>query len=506
MKKQSFIFAALLSLANINSQAQDIVYVSPAAVVSLQNGASLYIKGGMVLSDNSNLSNNGTLTIVRNAAGTADLTDNSTNPYYYGTGKFIFNGAATQNITSANQFERIEMDGNGLNLLSTVNANTWYLKTGKITTGSFIAVATSPLALSVQADITNTNFSNSWINGNLRRFINPAAVNNYQFPVGDAAKVNIAEMDNLIAAPLTGVSYVTASFGAKAGNDAGINVSENGTAYMSVNNGGVWYLVPNANPVSGKYDLKLFFSGFPGLADNSFGILRRPDASAVAIDWIVPTGSVLPAPGSLGRTVAGGYARRNNIATFSQLGIGSTLAPLPLQLLNFYAVKKDKTVVLQWNTANEINTSHFELYKANQPVALQYLDKVTAAGLSTTNTSYSYIDNKPLQGLNFYQLKMVDKNNSYTLSNIVKVNFDDIKPLQVYPNPVTGNTLFVDHNGGKIKAVTLIATDGKQYACNFIAEGPTHLRVSFNEAIAKGDYVLLLNTGDGSQNVKIMIQ
>jgi hypothetical protein len=286
-----------------------------------------------------------------------------------------------------------------------------------------MAVATSSLASSVQADITNTNFSNSWINGNLRRFINPAAVNNYQFPVGDATRVNIAEMDNLIATPLTGISYITTSFGPKPGNDAGLNVSENGTAYTSVNNGGVWYLVPDANPTGGKYDLKLFFNGFTGLADNSFGILRRPDASAVAIDWIVPAGSVLPSAGSLGRTVAGGYARRNNIATFSQLGIGSTLSPLPLQLLNFYAVKKDKTVVLQWTTASEINTSHFELYKGNQPVALQYLDKVTAAGLSTTNTSYTYTDNQPLQGLNFYQLKMIDKNNSYTLSNIVKVNF-----------------------------------------------------------------------------------
>jgi len=101
---------------------------------------------------------------------------------------------------------------------------------------------------------------------------------------------------------------------------------------------------------------------------------------------------------------------------------------------------------------------------------------------------------------------MVDKNNSYTLSNIVKVNFDNIGQLQVYPNPVTGNTLFVDHNGGKIKTVILIATDGKQYACNFIIESTTRVKVSFNQPVAKGDYILLLKTGDGSQNIKIMIQ
>ena len=61
----------------------------------------------------------------------------------------------------------------------------------------------------------------------------------------------MAEMDNLMADPLTAVNYVTASFGTKPGNDADLNVSENGTAYNSINIGGVWYLVPNANPGAG---------------------------------------------------------------------------------------------------------------------------------------------------------------------------------------------------------------------------------------------------------------
>ena len=46
------------------------------------------------------------------------------------------------------------------------------------------------------------------------------------------------EMDNLMASPLTGVNYVTASFGTKPGNDAGLNVAENGTPYTGVNDAG----------------------------------------------------------------------------------------------------------------------------------------------------------------------------------------------------------------------------------------------------------------------------
>lgn len=506
MKTLSFLFTAFLFTTCYCLQAQDVLKATNGALITVLNGATLYVNGGIILDNGSLVNNAGTITIARTGAGTADFTDNTAVPYTYGTGKFVFTGTGLQTVNSLNQFERIDVDDGGLNLSTNIKSNTWYLKAGKVNTGSFIAIATAAAAAAVQADATNTSFANSWINGNLRRYITPATVNNYSFPVGDATRVNIAELDNLTASPLTGVTNITASFGPKPGNDVGLSVSELGTPYTSVNSGGVWYMVPDANPTGGSYEIKLFFNGFTGLADNRFGILRRPDASANAADWIVPVGSTLPAAGSLGRTVAGGYARRNNISTFSQFGIGTSLVALPLQLLSFYAVKKDKNVLLQWTTTNEINTSHFELYKAGMPVNLLYLDKVTAIGSSSSNHSYNYTDIKPFKGLNFYQLKMVDKDNSYKLSQVVKINFDDIGTLSVYPNPVTNNSLFVDYSGGKVKEIKLITADGKQVACSFTTQTNNQLKVTIPSVIAKGTYVLQLSTDDGLLNAKIIVQ
>ena len=507
MKTFSLVSAVLLIISN-GIYAQDVLFAKSGAVITVQNGANLYVGAGINLDNGSTVNNEGTITIARTGAPTANFTDNTVTPYTYGTGKFICTGTGIQTVSSLNQFERIEVDNGGLNLSTTVKANTWYLKAGKVNTGAFFAIASNANVNAVQADATNTNFANSWINGNLRRFITPATVNNYRFPVGNATRVNIAELDNLTASPLTGVTYVTASFGPKPGNDVGLNVSESGAPYTSVNSGGVWYLAPDANPTGGIYDLKFFFNGFVDIIDNNFGILRRPDASSNAAEWMVPVGSVLPPPGSLGRTVAGGYARRNNMATFSQFGIGITFVqgPVPLQLLSFYAVKKDKHVLLQWTTANEINTSHFEIYKAGQTVSLQYLDKVAAAGFSTANRSYNYTDFKPFTGLNFYQLKMVDKDNSYKLSQVVKVNFDDIPLLNAYPNPVTNNILFVDYNGAKVKDIKLITADGKQVACSFTIQSNNQLKVTIPPVIAKGTYVLQLNTDEGLRNIKVVIE
>jgi len=500
------IIGSLLLFLGIQAicQGQDIVKVTNGAIVSVQN-ITLFVAGGIVLDNNSTFKNEGTLAIERKANSTADFQDNSLVPYNYGSGKFVFTGPGVQSIKSINQFERVEVDNLDLNLLSNINANAWYLKAGKINTASFLAIANNTSATAVQADASNTGFTKSWINGSLRRFINPATVNNYQFPVGDAVKVNLAELDNMTANPIAGVAYITASFGPKSGTDIGLNVNESGNAYASVNNTGVWHIIADANPAAGKYDIKLFFNGFAGLSDNGFGILRRADGSMNAIDWIAPSGSVLPANGMPGRMVADKYARRNGLATFGQFAIASTLTTLPLELLSFTAIKKNNAVVLEWTTDNEINTSHFELYRAGQSAPLQYLDKTAAAGAGARN-NYSYTDLSPLKGVSFYQLKMVDKDLRYTLSKLVKVTVEETGTFNVYPNPVTGNNLFVDHNGAKISGIKLIAMDGKQVACTYTNQSDKRIKISIPALPAKGMYSLQVATEEGIKSTMVSIQ
>lgn len=496
----------LLLPVTITCFAQDVLKATNGSVITVQNGAIFYVTGGIVLDNNSSFNNEGIVTIERTGSIAADLTDNSSVPYNYGAGKFVFTGPGIQNLKSLNQFERIDIENMGLNLLTDVRSNTWYLKTGKVNTGSNLAIATSSAASAVQADATNSSYKNSWINGNLRRFFTPGSVNNYQFPVGNAVTVNIAEMDNLTASPLTGITYVTTSFGVKPGTDAGLNAIETGTAYTSINNAGVWHIIPDASASAGKFDLKLFLNGFASLVDNSFGILLRPDLSSNAGDWIVPPGSILPASGIAGRTVAANYARRNNMGIFGQFSIGSTSHPLPLDLLSFKATKKDKTVVLQWTTANEINTSHFEIYRSGKSGPFQYLNKVSAAGYSSTNLSYSFTDLNPLNGVGYYQLKMVDKDNKFKLSNIVMVNIEEAISFNVYPNPVTGKMLYVNYSGGKINGIRLFTADGKQIDCNYNNQNNNLLSIDLPYSIAKGVYNLQILSDDGVKIARVIVQ
>ena len=111
------------------------------------------------------------------ASGAADWIDNTVTAYNYGTGKVIFNGTGGHTVNSKNTFERIEVDASGhLYFASDVNANKWYLVNGRInTTSSFKAIALSNTELAVEADVANTNFTSSWINGNLRSIYLPVS-------------------------------------------------------------------------------------------------------------------------------------------------------------------------------------------------------------------------------------------------------------------------------------------------------------------------------------------
>ncbi|MGQ0739320.1 MAG: T9SS type A sorting domain-containing protein [Bacteroidota bacterium] len=445
--KNSILLSGLLLFTG-QIPAQDIIKVQNGASITVQNGAEITVQGGVSLDNGSTLVNNGTIRLKQNgASGAADWIDNTVTAYNYGTGKVIFNGTGGHTVNSKNTYERIDVDASGhVALASDVNANKWYLVNGRVnSTSSFKAIALSNTQLAVEADAANTNFASSWVNGNLRRYIQPSAVSNYTFPVGDATKVNRAVMDNLTASPLNNLTYIDASFGPKPGNDAGLMASENGQGYISVNSGGVWYLTPDVVPTSGTYDVLLYFNGFTGLSDNSFGILKRPNASSNAADWTSPAGSSLPANNLPGRIVSSGYARRNNINSFSQFGIGILSGPLPVTLLSFDARRLTKVrVQVNWQTVTEQNNRGFEIERRldGEPsfVQIGFAPTQAPGGNSSSRIDYNYTDANGYAGISYYRLKQVDIDNHFTYTHIkaVKGMGDTQVSVLLYPNPNHG--------------------------------------------------------------------
>lgn len=125
-------------------------------------------------------------------------------------------------------------------------------------------------------------------------------------------------------------------------------------------------------------------------------------------------------------------------------GDNLTIEPysLPIKLISFSVSQNHSSNILNWNTATEINNEYFVVEKSRDGTLFDSIATVKGAGNSTVVSNYSYTDNEPYNGTNFYRLKQVDFDGISTTSkviNISSINFFPSNSINIYPNPGIGN-------------------------------------------------------------------
>ena len=140
-----------------------------------------------------------------------------------------------------------------------------------------------------------------------------------------------------------------------------------------------------------------------------------------------------------------GYMLQGDITSSFHLSILRliTLRTLPLDLLTFTGqLQNNNSVLLNWKTENEINTSHFVIERSADGIRFNGIGNVTANGRNNTGGSFSYAftDNDAINQSSqrlYYRLRMVDIDGNFKYSNIISVSFPLITgKLSISPNPV----------------------------------------------------------------------
>ena len=112
-------------------------------------------------------------------------------------------------------------------------------------------------------------------------------------------------------------------------------------------------------------------------------------------------------------------------------------APLPSQLISFSANQKNQyQIELSWLTLQEFNTDNFIVEKSLNGANWLQVGNLFAKGGESQKTSYNLTDSKPVNGINYYRLKKLDRDGHFEYSNIVQVNFrESALGFSVFPNP-----------------------------------------------------------------------
>ncbi len=130
-----------------------------------------------------------------------------------------------------------------------------------------------------------------------------------------------------------------------------------------------------------------------------------------------------------------------NLATiylddFSILPIEIELLPITIQ--QFDLEQEINHIELIWKTASENNTYLFEIEHSIDLINFENIGSVNAAGESTSLVDYSFIDNNPSSGVNYYRLKIKYHDGTSQYSNIISTaNIPDTKNdlISIYPSP-----------------------------------------------------------------------
>ncbi|MCP5061186.1 MAG: hypothetical protein GY936_01820, partial [Ignavibacteriae bacterium] len=95
---------------------------------------------------------------------------------------------------------------------------------------------------------------------------------------------------------------------------------------------------------------------------------------------------------------------------------------LPVELVLFNAQMQNKNVILNWDTATEVNNYGFEVQKLQDWKTIGF---VKGHGNSNSPKTYAYTDNSISESGKYkYRLKQIDIDGKFEYSQEVEVNFE----------------------------------------------------------------------------------
>jgi hypothetical protein len=116
---------------------------------------------------------------------------------------------------------------------------------------------------------------------------------------------------------------------------------------------------------------------------------------------------------------------------------------IPVELTSFSANVVDRSVVLNWTTATEVNNQGFEIQRSIDGFSFNNIGYVPGFGTTTEPKSYSYTDQSVNSGTYYYRLKQIDFDGNFTYSDVAEVEVSlpiEFSLEQNYPNPFNPST------------------------------------------------------------------
>jgi hypothetical protein len=183
----------------------------------------------------------------------------------------------------------------------------------------------------------------------------------------------------------------------------------------------------------------------------------------------------------------------------------STLSILPVSFISssFKGQLLDKTVLLKWATSSEDNNAYFEVLRSADGISFQSIGKVPGNLTTPIEHQYSFTDNNPNSGTNYYKLIQVDIDGYFTYSNIISLKNNASTSFNIFPNPAKNSLLVTHPAGDKQSNIKLVQADGKVVFIQKIAVRGIQSSLDISKLTA-GLYFVIVNSGNATNAFKLV--
>jgi len=117
-------------------------------------------------------------------------------------------------------------------------------------------------------------------------------------------------------------------------------------------------------------------------------------------------------------------------------------AALPVSGIELGGIATDKQVKLNFKALNEREMANYTIERSADAISFTTIGSQQPLNAVQASASYSFVDNQPIVGNNYYRIKGSSINGQIQYSNVAVVKYGvNIASVTVVPNPVQGKTV-----------------------------------------------------------------
>ena len=182
---------------------------------------------------------------------------------------------------------------------------------------------------------------------------------------------------------------------------------------------------------------------------------------------------------------------------------------LPVTLIDFNATKRNDIIELSWTVENEFFFAGYELERSADGRNFNKIGSVTPTNTNFKKT-YNWLDNIP-NSINFYRLKMVNMDNGFKYSRVLKISMQANKSIACYPNPVVDHILILQmynqRRGEHILDIYNIAGIKVMRSKILLNENDVVRSITLDKSLTAGTYILqLTDPANKTETLKIQVR